>query len=68
MRHVYLLLLTVFICPYCMQNKTDWKAMYDSLNDDFAEYGRTYSDEIYNRIISKCDLIITRPQRRYSGA
>lgn len=58
MRHVYLLLLTAFLCPCCIQNKTDWKAMYDSLNDDFAEYGRTYSDEIYDRIISKCDLMI----------
>lgn len=58
MRHIYILLLTAFLCPCCIQNKTDWKAMYDSLNDDFAEYGRTYSDEIYDRIISKCDLMI----------
>ena len=41
-----------------MERKTDWKAVYDSLNNDFAEYGSTYSNEIYDRIISKCDLLI----------
>lgn len=58
MRHLYLLILIVFICPCCMERKTDWKAVYDSLNNDFAEYGSTYSNEIYDRIISKCDLLI----------
>lgn len=58
MRHLYLLILIVFICPCCMECKTDWKAVYDSLNNDFTEYSRTYSDEVYDRIISKCDLII----------
>ena len=38
--------------------KTDWKAVYDSLNDDLTEYDRTLSEEVYNKIISKCDLLI----------
>lgn len=47
----------ISLCIGCKE-KTDWKAVYDSLNDDFAEYGRTPSEEAYNRIISKCDLLI----------
>ena len=54
MRHVYLLLLTAFLCPCCIQNKTDWKAMYDSLNDDFAEYGAHLQSSVFK--LSK-DLI-----------
>ncbi len=58
MRQLYLFVLIIIICPCCSESKTDWKAVYDSLNDDFAEYGRTYSTETYDRIISKCDLLI----------
>lgn len=58
MRQLYLFILIIIICPCCSESKTDWKAVCDSLDADFAEYGRTYSEDVYNKIISKCDMII----------
>lgn len=58
MKRVLILCVMLFLCSGCKESKTDWKAVYDSLNDDFAEYGRTYSNDTYDKIISKCDLLI----------
>lgn len=58
MKRVLILCAMLFLCSGCKESKTDWKAVYDSLNDDFAEYGRTYSNDTYDKIISKCDLLI----------
>lgn len=58
MKKALIICSILFLCLACKESKTDWKAVYDSLNDDFAEYGRTYSDVTYDKIISKCDLLI----------
>lgn len=58
MKNALIVCALLFLCSGCKEGKTDWKAVYDSLNDDFAEYGRTYSDETYEKIIGKCDLLI----------
>lgn len=58
MKNALIVCALLFLCSGCKEGKTDWKAVYDSLNDDFAEYGRTYSDETYDKIIGKCDLLI----------
>lgn len=57
MKRLLLIGTILLLCFGCKESKTDWKAVYDSLNDDYAEYSRSGSEEVYNKIISKCDLL-----------
>lgn len=57
MKRLLIIGTILLLCFGCKESKTDWKAVYDSLNDDYAEYSRSGSKEVYNKIISKCDLL-----------
>ena len=45
MKKALIICSILFLCLACKESKTDWKAVYDSLNDDFAEYGEYIEDD-----------------------